>query len=686
MAGNFVGTPSNDDKGFSEVIVSLSDGERSRVETILIEVAEPIVLSITDSIKVTEGMDSHAELVISLPYALDIETSVYVNSERAFSVCSGDVCEPYQYPISFLAGETTKTLRFDIPDNQAYSPSFDIGFHYDSNDDLSSRFWFSKAQPKQRIVEIIDNDPKPIVAFNAPTSSTSYYNPSGYDSVQVMMEGKIESDQSLVIDVSYSGSALDYIDSTSLSREVFFYGEGFGYSETQIQDVYFSFSTESIPNDVELTITLSSNDGILFGDASEHTVTLLNSEPFGLASISPELEDGFFVIADHVVHQDSVYLIGSIDGVLENQTNLGGGSDFFVGKFQLNGAQVWAKQLGTDLYDEAFALNVDANGDIVLISGQSQYGAGAGTVMLSKYTNDGQFLWEEPLDTEAFRDAEIILDTQNNIILAITDTGAYYDDEALEDGDQENHNFFLQKRNANGAVIWEQNDLANIHTGYWSNYSSTTGVVLDIDGNIIMAHSTYNDLSDQQNQGDDDIAVIKFASEDGTPVWGTLLGSQGNDRFKSITADGEGNILLTADTDGAFDGSLPKGLGDAVVAKLNAQGQAVWIKQLGSYSYDYAGSIIGDGKDNIYFGASFGAAYDNGSQHADVLTKIDLNGNAMAVQEAGYSFEYDGFYFYDSPSATSAVISASETGEVYLHEIIGTEVRLRKFDQDLNIL
>jgi hypothetical protein len=112
----------------------------------------------------------------------------------------------------------------------------------------------------------------------------------------------------------------------------------------------------------------------------------------------------------------------------------------------------------------------------------------------------------------------------------------------------------------------------------------------------------------------------------------------------------------------------------------------VWIKQLGSYSYDYAGSIVGDGKDNIYFGASFGAAYDNGFQHADVLTKIDLNGNAMAVQEAGYSFEYDGFYFYDSPSATSAVISASETGEVYLHENIGTEVRLRKFDQDLNIL
>lgn len=104
------------------------------------------------------------------------------------------------------------------------------------------------------------------------------------------------------------------------------------------------------------------------------------------------------------------------------------------------------------------------------------------------------------------------------------------------------------------------------------------------------------------NVGLNDVFVAKFTPDGSTLVWGTLLGSSGDDAGMSAALDPSGDIVLTglasaADwptTAGAYD-ETGNGLRDAVVARLSAEGDDLqWSTYLGGNNNDVGNRLLID--------------------------------------------------------------------------------------------
>ena len=149
-------------------------------------------------------------------------------------------------------------------------------------------------------------------------------------------------------------------------------------------------------------------------------------------------------------------MTGHVIGALKDQVNLGGNSDIFIGKFEMDGTPVWVKQLGSDLHEVSDNINVDSTGNILLTGTTS--GEGKVDQYLEKYDKNGDFVWREILN---FSPDTLLLDSQNNIILGIATPNTL-----IDDGDGGSiQGFYLEKRDDKGKIVWRQNDIDEIPYG-----------------------------------------------------------------------------------------------------------------------------------------------------------------------------------------------------------------------------
>jgi beta-propeller repeat-containing protein len=93
-----------------------------------------------------------------------------------------------------------------------------------------------------------------------------------------------------------------------------------------------------------------------------------------------------------------VYVVGQVGGALLGQTYVGGVSDAFLRKYDRNGSELWTRQFGTALADDARSVIVDAAGDVYLagdVGGTlpGQTGAGDQDAFIRKYNSGGNEVW-----------------------------------------------------------------------------------------------------------------------------------------------------------------------------------------------------------------------------------------------------------------------------------------------------
>ena len=110
-------------------------------------------------------------------------------------------------------------------------------------------------------------------------------------------------------------------------------------------------------------------------------------------------------VADVVLSSvGNIYVVGSTEGVLAGEANLGG-RDAFVRKYDGDGNELWTRQLGARRDDEAISAGLDALGNLYLvgfaegaISGQTYLGLE--DAFVRKYDPDGDELWTRQFGTE----------------------------------------------------------------------------------------------------------------------------------------------------------------------------------------------------------------------------------------------------------------------------------------------
>lgn len=183
--------------------------------------------------------------------------------------------------------------------------------------------------------------------------------------------------------------------------------------------------------------------------------------------------------------------------------------------------------------------------------------------------------------------------------------------------------------------------------------------------------------------GEEDHFISKL-NDSGSFVWARRMGGTSSDLGLSIAVDDVGNIYTTgyfegtADFDPGIDTFLlvSEGSRDIFISKLDASGNFVWAKGLGSPSDDDGSSLVLDDSGNLYITGKFSDSVDfdpgpstsylKSDQDTDpYVLKLDTAGNLIWVKHFGGTrgidiFVDDSFYVYTT--GTFATISDFDPG------------------------
>lgn len=174
-------------------------------------------------------------------------------------------------------------------------------------------------------------------------------------------------------------------------------------------------------------------------------------------------------------------------------------------------------------------------------------------------------------------------------------------------------------------------------------------------GDIYLSGYTSGIFTGQTDQGIQD-AFISCFDPNGEERWTRQFSSKPDTYAKAIAADAQG-IYIGGYTNGAFPGQSNAGLIDAFVARLDLEGNMVWVRQFGGVGDDYA-YAISINTSGIYVA---GVTYDSLPGQpivggADVfICKYSFDGNNLWIRQPGSAANDYCYGVYANASGVYAV-------------------------------
>lgn len=149
-------------------------------------------------------------------------------------------------------------------------------------------------------------------------------------------------------------------------------------------------------------------------------------------------------------------------------------------------------------------------------------------------------------------------------------------------------------------------NLAWVKTAGSINSDGANGIVTDHDGNIIITGYFTGEMNFQgevvTSAGGMDFFIAKLDS-DGNLIWIKTTGGAYDDYGKSVAVDNNNNIFVTGTFQGfmQFDELIaePNSLKDIFLIKYSSDGNALWGEYPGGNGDDYPGRVVVDGSDNV---------------------------------------------------------------------------------------
>lgn len=292
----------------------------------------------------------------------------------------------------------------------------------------------------------------------------------------------------------------------------------------------------------------------------------------------------------------NVYVGGVLYGELPGQMGLGGG-DLFLKKLTSAGAELWTMQFGTNTSDDAFSITADASGN-VYIAGYTegtlplQNAAGNGDAFVQKRAPDGAEVWTRQFGTSLLDQAYgVTVDASGNVYVAGLTSGVLPGQTMSGSNDA-----FVRKYSADGDELWTR------QFGSPASAMATT-VSTDGDGNVYVGGFTEAALPGQTSDGAGDGFVRKYSTS-GTAAWTREFGSSGNDLVDHVSADASGNVYVVGRVAAALDGQVSAGSDDAFVRKYAANGTEMWTHQFGTSEPDEAYGVSIDPSGDVFVSGS----------------------------------------------------------------------------------
>ncbi len=220
---------------------------------------------------------------------------------------------------------------------------------------------------------------------------------------------------------------------------------------------------------------------------------------------------------------------------------------------------------------------------------------------------------------------------------------------------QGNADLFLIKYDVSGAKQWSK----LLGT---SNFDFGSGVSVDSSDNVYVTGSLAGNFDGQTNQGGRDMFLIKYDTS-GNKQWSQLLGTSSTDQGFGVSVDSAGNVYVTGDSAGNFDGKTNSGGRDMFLIKYDASGNRQWSKLLGTSGNDTGEGVSVDSAGNAYVTGysegNFGGETNSGNEDM-FLIKYDTSGAKQWSKLLGTSSDDRGQGVSVDASGNAYVIGYSE--------------------------
>jgi hypothetical protein len=259
-----------------------------------------------------------------------------------------------------------------------------------------------------------------------------------------------------------------------------------------------------------------------------------------------------------------------------------GGADAFLAKYDSSGTLLWTRQAGTSAQDAGYGVAVDSAGTTYIVGTTegSLGGPNAGNwdAFIAKYDASGAMLWMRQTGSSQYDSAHAVaVDSAGNAYIAGSTNGS--------PGDA-----FLAKYDASGTLAWTRRPATAFDDYAW-------GVAVDGAGNVYITGMTAGGLGGP-NAGGMDVYLAKYDAS-GTLLWTRQTGVEGWDVGYGVTVDGAGHAHITGTTRGSLGGPSA-GNDDYFLAKYDASGAPLWIRQAGTPEFEHSSGVAVDGAGNAY--------------------------------------------------------------------------------------
>ncbi len=261
---------------------------------------------------------------------------------------------------------------------------------------------------------------------------------------------------------------------------------------------------------------------------------------------------------------------------------------------------------------------------------------------------------------------------------------------------------FVAKLDVDGNWLW-----AKRAGGDSDPYGDRSyGIAIDENGNCFITGefwgTAYFGTTELISSGSSDIFVAKLDTN-GNWLWARRAGGSSTDEGKSFATDNSGNCYVTGFFSSASDinfGSISLtsyGYSDAIVAKLDTNGNWLWATHAGSELWDEVNDIETDANGNSYISgffydtATFGSTQLSSNGNSDIfVAKLDTNGNWLWAERAGSTYNDEGYGIAIDDSGncyiTGEFWGIADFGFISLNSSGQGDIFIAKLDTDGNWL
>ena len=326
-----------------------------------------------------------------------------------------------------------------------------------------------------------------------------------------------------------------------------------------------------------------------------------------------------------------VYLAGGTDGL----SGSGGEGDVALVKYDTVGNELWRRRFGNSTSSETARGIAHGPGDVVYVSGED-YVYGVKPVLecvLLKYDASGTLHWVRLLGNGTTTEGCVVAtDGAGDVYLA----GSTYGDFSGTDSTSPQH-VFLAKYDSGGGSVWIR------------QFTSSTagdfgiGVTVDSSGGVYVGGYTPGSIPGFTNAGNYDFLLIKYDAN-GTEQWARLLGTPDIDEAAGVGAEPSGGVYIAGWNRGGLDTTSSTPFTALVVARYDAAGGLVWVRQLANNYYTYGTAVAADTGAVWVVGLGDGPRPANVWQAFDdlLLVKYAKNGDVLSLRTLGSDMEDQG--------------------------------------------